>query len=224
MTTNTKIKVFIADEQRELVEQYTRLINGSHDMEVVGQVYDGKALYDYYYFGESNNGVDVMLVDIGLPLMDGIAALGKIRAKNNKAPKALVITGLNGRNYPLEAIKNKANGFWAKINDSNTLLDAIREVHRGGDGFVYRPDPTDPVQPKVPPVPPPLLFEVYEEVLRKLIDGKKSKEIADEINYKLANVERIRRSLMHKFGANNPVELGYKAAQYGYYGESREKW
>jgi hypothetical protein len=80
----------------------------------------------------------------------------------------------------------------AKINGSETLLQAIREIHTN-DAFFYLPDPTDPEQPEKAPKPAPETHGIYEVILRKLIDGKTNQEIGLEICYGLSNVERMRR-------------------------------
>ena len=77
MQAQTKIAVLVADEQKELVDQLTALINATQDMYVIEAVLNGTDLVSYFKTGK--NGVDVALVDIGMPGMDGLTATAKIK-------------------------------------------------------------------------------------------------------------------------------------------------
>lgn len=212
MSAQTKIRVFIADEQRELVEQLTELINASPDMMVVGCAYDGGALLDYFQNG--NNGVDVALVDIGMPVKDGLTVTGEIKKICAKSLKVIVITSLNGRDYASEAVNKHADGFVAKIHRTEVIVDSIRQVIHE-KSFLYLPDPTDLTHPVKTPKRLPGLIPIELRVLTLLIEGGKSKDIAEELGQTVYNVDRVRRVVMHKLGAENPVMLGAIAEKHG---------
>lgn len=211
MLAPTEIKVFIADEQKEILEQLSEFINAAPDMKVAGTASDGGALFNYFQHG--NNGVQVALVDIGMPVMDGLTAVGKIKEICKDTLKIIVITGLSGRDYPTEAVSRQADGFIAKCNGKETILDGIRKVLQGS--FVYLRDPNDVAHPTEPPQPLPNLIPIELRVLQGLAKGQISKEMADEFNLGISNVERIRRIIMSKLHAENPVMLGIIAEKYG---------
>lgn len=212
MQVPTKIRVFIADEQKDLVEQLCELINATPDMHVVATAANGGELFNYFQSG--SNGIDVALVDIGMPVMDGLTATAKIKKICGKDLKILIMTGMNGRDYPSEAVNKDANGFVAKIHSKEVILEAIRTVFKG-DEFYYLPDPTDPTQPAEMPRHLPGLIPIELRVLCLLVKGAKSKDIADQLDQTVYNIDRVRRIVMHKLGAENPVMLGAIAEKHG---------
>lgn len=211
MPASTKIRVFIADEQKEILDQLSGFINAAPDMQVVGTAENGQELVDYFRLGA--NGVDVALVDIGMPVKDGLTAVSEIRALCGAKPKLVVITGLRGKDYPTDAVSRNADGFFTKFRSKEEILAAVREVFSGSK-FVYLRDLNDPSQPETPPKPLPPLIPVERRVLCMLVSGAKSKKIADELKMTVYNVDRIRRLVMHKLGADNPIMLGVIAEKY----------
>lgn len=212
MQVPTEIRVFIADEQQNVLDQLSEFINGASDMHVVGTAADGGQLLEHFQSGK--NGVDVALVDIGMPVMDGLTAVKKIKKICGDEVKLLVITGLRGRDYPTEAVSRDADGFVAKNRSKEEILGAIRDVH-SSTAFVYLPDLSDPAHPQQAPKSLPELIPIEQRILCMLVKGMISKEIADETGLSVYNVDRIRRIVMHKLEAETPTMLGVIAEKYG---------
>ena len=208
----TDIRVFIADEQIEVLNHLTDLVNAAGDMRVVGVAKDGGALYDYFKSGQ--NGVDVALVDIGMPVMDGLTAVTKIKAICKDSLKMIVITGLSGRDYASESVGRHADGFITKYRQPFEILEAIREVYHHST-FVYKPDLSDPSHPTEAPEAPPQLIPIEQRILCMLTQGAISKEISEATNLTVYNVDRIRRLVMIKLEAQNPTMLGVIAERFG---------
>jgi DNA-binding NarL/FixJ family response regulator len=211
MQEPTDIRVFIADDHSETVLKMSEFINAAEGMQVVGTAVDGNALWQY--FSADHHAVDIALVDIGMPGMDGITAVGKIKRNMETPVKVIVITGLHGRNYPAEAISHHADGFIAKSRHKDEIIEAINRVHKGE--LVYLPDLDDPSQPTVMPERPPELTPVESRILCLVLEGQTSKEIAEEVTLSMPHVDKIRLNLMHKLGAKNAAQLGAVAEKYG---------
>lgn len=211
MPAQTKINVFIAEEQELLLRQLMEQINAEPDLCVTGTATDGVALVNYFKNG--NKGVDIALVDIGMPKKDGLIATAEIKEICPQL-KAIIITGLNGRDYPSEAVGKHADGFVAKYHGIKTIIEAIRQVH-SGNGFVYLPDPTDPAQPAEAPRPIPRLTPVERKVLCTIAKGAINKEAADKLGISEKMIEKYRGSATRKLGADNPVVLGILVEKYG---------
>lgn len=207
----TDIRVFIADDHEETIQKLSEFINAAPGMKVVGTAANGAALWEQFSAG--SNGVDVALVDIGMPEMDGLTAVGKIKAICQDTIKVIVITGLHGRNYPAEAISKHADGFIAKSRRKDEIIDAILRVHKGE--MVYLPDPDDPAQPTVMPERPPDLSPNEMRILCLILEGLTSIEIADRVKMGVPSVDKIRRVMLHKFGVKNAAQLGAIAEKYG---------
>lgn len=211
MQEQTEIRVFIADDHEVTIQQLSEFINSASGMKVVGTATDGKAVERY--FTQGKNGVDVALIDIGMPEMDGLTAVGRIKSKCKEALKVIVITGLHGRNYPAEAISKHADGFIAKSRSKDEFISAIERVHKGE--VVYLPDLEDPSQPLELPERPPDLSPSEIRILSLILEGLTSVQIADAMQMGMPSVEKIRYNILHKLGVKNAAQLGVIAERYG---------
>jgi two-component system response regulator DesR len=207
------IRVFIADDDARLVKELTEHINATSNsnIKVTGSVTDGKELWDKAE--NLSKEADVVIVDIGMPGMDGLTAAGRIKSQNGGKVKVLVITGLRGRNYPAEAIRHHADGFVAKIRGIGDIVDAIKRLHKGE--IVYLPDPSDPAHPPELPPPPPELTPIEKRILCMILDGKAAKEIAAELNKGQPLIEKFWRNIASKLGTTKVAVMVRLAVEYG---------
>ncbi len=206
----TNIRVFIADDHEMVIKGLSEFINAAPDMRVVGTAGNGDELVKN--LEKLHTEVDVALVDIGMEKMDGLAATSKIK-EVYKNIKVLIITGLRGRNYAAESIRNNADGFISKSRSLREISEAIRRI-MGGE-MVYMPDPSDPVLPPEPPKKLPELSPMEQRVLCMIVDGMSSKEISDTLKMSQPNVERFRRNVMGKLDAKNTADMVRIAVEYG---------
>jgi DNA-binding NarL/FixJ family response regulator len=120
------IRVLIADDQ-ELVRTGFRLIlEGEADLSVVGEAADGRRAVELARQLEP----DVVLMDIRMPLLDGIGALRKL-SNRPPVPKVLMLTTFDLDEYVYAALAAGASGFLLKDVKAQHLVDAIHTVHRG---------------------------------------------------------------------------------------------
>ncbi|MDX1910521.1 MAG: response regulator transcription factor [Saprospiraceae bacterium] len=211
---STDIRVFIADDQQETLTSLSKFIHAAEGMHVVGTAADGGQLRRFF---EQNGGdqVDVALIDIGMPIEDGLTVLRAIKERYRDQIKLIAITGMRGRNYPAEAMFKRADGFIAMYRSYEEIVDAIRQAHSGEK--VYLPDPHDPYQPEVPPPPPPELSPMEERVLYLIgCRSYTNYQTAQEMKLSQPNMEKIRNIVMKKFGATNAVELGKVVERLGF--------
>ncbi|MFN0176045.1 MAG: response regulator [Saprospiraceae bacterium] len=211
MQEQTDIRVFIADDHELTVKKLSEIINTTKGMKMVGTAADGNAVWQY--FANGNNGVDVALIDIGMPEMNGLRATGLIKSSCKGHLKVIVITGLDGVFFPAEAIRNQADGFVSKNRHKDEITDAIFRVAQGE--IVILPDPDDPNQVTETPNRLPELLPKETQVLCLVVKGFIGKEIADKLGISEAYAERIRNTVMHKLGARNSAHLGTIAEKYG---------
>ncbi|MDO8366257.1 MAG: response regulator transcription factor [Saprospiraceae bacterium] len=211
MQEQTDIRVFIADDHEETVQKMSEFINASAGMKVVGTATDGNSVWKH--FEQGNNGVDVALIDIGMPEMNGLKAAGKIKSVCKSSLKIIVITGLDGVFFPAEAIRNHADGFISKSRHKDEIIEAIRRVCN--HEIVYLPDPEDSetpadILPRLPELTPN-----ESRVLCLMVKGFTGKAIGDQVGISHAYAERIRNIVLHKFGAKSAAQLGAIAEKYG---------
>ena len=124
----TPTRVLLADDQALLRAGFRVLIESADDLAVVGEATTGQEALDRVRAG----GVDVVLMDIRMPVMDGLAATRAIIADPALgAVKVLVLTTFEQDEYVFQALRSGASGFLGKGVGPQELLDAIRLVARG---------------------------------------------------------------------------------------------
>jgi DNA-binding NarL/FixJ family response regulator len=122
------IRVLLADDQALLRGTFKLLINAQADMEVVGEAANGREAVEL----ARSERADVVLMDIRMPELDGIAATRLIGADEDLAGvKVLVLTTFEVDEFVVEALRAGASGFLGKGIEPAQLLDAIRVVAAG---------------------------------------------------------------------------------------------
>ena len=120
-----KIKVLIADDNSFIREGMKIILTSFDDFEVVATVGDGEEAVAYC----RENDVDVALLDVRMPNMNGVEAARLLAAETNVKP--LILTTFDDDEYILEAVKAGARGYLLKNNDPERIRDAIKSVHGG---------------------------------------------------------------------------------------------
>jgi DNA-binding NarL/FixJ family response regulator len=122
------IRVVIADDQPLLRTGFKALISSAEDLEVVGEAGDGREAVRLAKAGRA----DVVLMDIRMPILDGLAATRLITGDPDLAGvKVLILTTFEIDEYVFEALRSGASGFLGKSAEADELLAAIRTVSRG---------------------------------------------------------------------------------------------
>jgi DNA-binding NarL/FixJ family response regulator len=123
----TRIRVALVDDQALFRAGIRMLVSSQPDLEFVGEAGDGSA--GVAMAAESRP--DVILMDIRMPVMDGIEATKLIVASGPRPPRVIVLTTFDLDEAAARAIRGGASGFILKDADPELLLAAIRAVHSG---------------------------------------------------------------------------------------------
>ncbi|ATW47260.1 response regulator transcription factor [Streptomyces peucetius] len=122
------IRVALADDQMLVRAGFRALLAAQHDIEVAGEASDGEEAVRLV--GELRP--DVVLMDIRMPLLDGLAATRRITGDERLADvKVVVLTTFELDEYVFEAIRSGASGFLVKDTEPDELLRAVRAVVEG---------------------------------------------------------------------------------------------
>jgi len=122
------IRIVIADDQPLLRTGFKALIEPAPDLEAVGEAGDGREAVRLARQARA----DVVLMDIRMPVLDGIEATRMItRDEDLAGVKVLILTTFEIDEYVFEALRAGASGFLGKSAEADELLRAIRTVHRG---------------------------------------------------------------------------------------------
>jgi DNA-binding NarL/FixJ family response regulator len=118
------IRVLIADDHRLFAEALEAILAADRRIEVVAHAGDGREAVDLAAELEP----DVVLMDISMPVMDGIEAAAELRANGVNDPRILMLTGSNSRDDVDRARKAGAAGYVTKDRIAAELIDAIVEI------------------------------------------------------------------------------------------------
>jgi len=179
------------------------LLNAEPDLKLVAEASNGKEAIDAFRAHQP----DVTLMDLQMPEVDGLEAIGTIRREFPEA-RIVVLTTYSGDTQVLRALKAGARGYILKGHVHKELLDTIRAVHAG--------------QKRIPPeiaaeladhATDDALTEREIEVLRLIADGNANKQIADRLSIGEATVKSHVTNILSKLGANDrahAVTIGLK--------------
>ncbi|MBD2211854.1 response regulator transcription factor [Nostoc linckia FACHB-104] len=178
------IKVLLVDDQNLIRQGLRALLELETDLEIVGEAENGAIALNLIAELQPN----VVLMDIRMPIMDGVAATREIQ-KSFSGIKVLVLTTFDDDEYVKAALQNGAMGYLLKDTPSEELAFAIRAVHKGytqlGPGIVKKLLTQFPtLEPTPPPEIPPSLAELTpreKEVLRLIAQGASNREIAQQL-------------------------------------------
>ena len=124
------INVLLADDHTMFVDGIDSILKAESDINVVGKVYTGPEVVEFV----KNNEVDLILLDVNLPGMNGIEVCKKLKEFDNKT-KILAISMFNEESFVTEILNNGAEGYILKNTGREELLKALRTVVGGKSYF-----------------------------------------------------------------------------------------
>jgi DNA-binding NarL/FixJ family response regulator len=211
------IKVLVVDDQEMVREGFSALLDAQEDIEVVGSAGDGVAAVA----AVRRLLPDVVLMDIRMPEMDGLAAT-RLLATEPHPVKVLVLTTFDLDDYVYEALRAGASGFLLKHAPARELLDAVRVVARGEallapsitkrliEDFV-KSQPGQGVRPRELAA----LTERETEVLRLIAQGLSNTEIAGHLFVAEQTVKSHVSRVLMKLGLRDRAQAVIAAYESG---------
>ncbi|MBI2857821.1 MAG: response regulator transcription factor [Chloroflexi bacterium] len=199
-----KIRILIVDDHAIMRDGIRALLSLHSDVEIVGEASEGKEAIEK----ATELLPDVVVMDIGMPEMDGLEATRRIMKKSPKT-KVLVLTQHDNREYVLSAIKAGATGYVPKRALGTELVSAIRTV-QNGDSFLYPSAAAALIEDylhQVDEEPYDRLTDREREILKLIAEGHTSREIASMLYISLKTVLGHRTKIMEKLDIHNRTEL-----------------
>lgn len=205
MKAGGKIRILIADDHFIVRMGLTALVNMEPDMEVIGEAANGAQAVDI--FGKLNP--DLVLMDLRMPVKDGIEATAEIR---NKFPTAriLMLTTYDGDEDIHKALQAGAQGYVLKNSTAEALIPALRAVAAGQQWI-----PKDIASRLVSRKSFEELTPRELQVLHQLAKGLANKEIADTLNISEHTVKDHLKSILGKLRVADRTEAVTNAIQRG---------
>jgi DNA-binding NarL/FixJ family response regulator len=205
------IRVVLADDQALVRAGFRALLDGEQDIAVVGEASTGKAAVGL----AGSQRPDVVLMDIRMPVLDGIEATREITSDPNLASvRVLILTNFESDEYVFEGVRAGATGFMVKDTEPTQLLHAIRVI-AAGDALLS-PSVTRRLiadyarRPRLLQAAIDQLDELTtreREVMALVAQGFSNREIARELVVSAATAKtHVSRAIL-KLGARNRVGL-----------------
>lgn len=202
MSADQKIRVFIVDDHKLIIEGLRASLETESDIEVAGYAQNGNTCRAFF----AANTADVVLMDINLPDVSGIDLCKDVLAQSPKA-RIIALTTFNEREYISKMMNQGARGYILKNTEVEEIREAVRQVYKGhiflskeaGD-TLYSSNTAE--TKTLPPLTPREI-----EILKLVADGMTAPEIAEKLFLSQLTVESHRRNIMAKVKARNIASL-----------------
>lgn len=199
------IKLLVVDQHPIISKGLELIFNTTQEIKFIGSVKDGQTLFNFI----SENRVDVILIEIDLPILNGITAVRRLK-QDYPDIKVIIYSAQPEDVYAVSAIKAGADGYIQKTTDVITLKSAIISVYRGDKTYL-----SESLKKRLSNNPKGMKNGRYYkklstrevEVLKLLASGRRNKEIAKELNINEKTVSTYRARLMKKLNVSNLVDL-----------------
>jgi DNA-binding NarL/FixJ family response regulator len=206
------MRILIADDHGIVRGGMKLLIDRQPDMEVVAEAEDGVEAVETALRVRP----DLAVLDVSMPRLTGLQAARQIKAHLPDC-QVLMLSMHDDQRYVFEALKAGASGYVLKRDVDQSLLDAIRAVHRG-EAFLTNAverslirewmsdsakGPEEPLSPR------------EQEVLKLIAEAHTNREIADTLHLAEKTVESHRANILRKLGMRDRVELVRYAVRRG---------
>ena len=201
-----RIRVLVVDDHPLMREGIVAVIQGAADIIVVGEAGNGQQAIEMFRVHRP----DVTLMDLQMPIMNGIDAIKTIRLEYPTS-HFIVLTTYQGDVQALRALKAGATGYLLKNMIWKDLPESIRAVHSG-----RRRIPPEIAEALVEHVADDALTEREVEVLRRVATGNANKVIAFELSVSEATVKAHMKNILAKLGANDRTHAVTIAVKRGF--------
>jgi DNA-binding NarL/FixJ family response regulator len=220
IASKTKIRIVVADDHPIFRDGLCRLLALEDDFEVVAQAQDGRQVLEVLQQHEP----DILLLDLKMPGLDGLATLQKLQAVKNRT-RVIVLTASDDKNEFVQAMKLGTSGIVLKQTATELLIKSIRKVHAGEiwldshttQAVIRQFVANDEAPAAPPPMPAPRdrerspLSQREREIVALVAQGFKNKEMAEKMFISEQTVKNHLHNIFDKLGVSDRLELALYA-------------
>ena len=209
------IRVLIGDDHRIVREGLKQILADAPDVQVVAEAQSGPEVLDQVAALQGRAGLDLVLLDIALPGIDGLDVLQQLKREHPRLP-VLMLSTYPEKQYAVRCIKLGASGYLNKSADPDDMLAAVRKVAAGG--VFLTPSTAEALAAAVgqsgAQAGPEALSHREHQVYRLLTQGQTVSEIGAQLGLAPNTVSTYRARILEKTGTKNDVELALYAERH----------
>ncbi|WP_404452072.1 response regulator transcription factor [Virgibacillus necropolis] len=206
------IRILLAEDQVMVRQGLKLMIETDEELKVTGETDNGKEAINLC----EKQAFDIVILDIRMPVMDGLEAAKVIQSRWPKT-KILMLTTFDDNRYVLEALKIGVSGYILKNGDTDSLLRSIRSAFTGGLSI------EDQVAAKVMPLlldrgenkePDPSLTPRERAILKCIGEGLSNDEIAERLALSIGTVKNNTSQILNKLELRDRTQLAIYAIRH----------
>ena len=206
-----KIRVVLTDDHAVVRMGFRLLLQGTHDIEVVGEAESGEEAVKRFV----DLRPDVLVMDLSMPGMGGLEAVTRVLAKDDNA-RILILSAHEDTIHPKRVLKAGASGYLSKRSAAEELIQAIRQVASGKmymEAAIAQQMAVEQISGDKSPVD--VLSAREFEVFLALAKGQSVNDIAAVLHLSPRTVGTHLYNIKQKLGASNQAELAIMAVRAG---------
>lgn len=212
------IRVLLVDDQALFREALRTLISLQPDLEVIGEAGNGEEALA----SARNLNPDVVLMDLQMPILDGVAATRRLREEQPQC-RVIALTTFDDDEYIFDCLRAGAVGYLLKDTPAEKLFEAIRAAARG-ESFLQTSVTTRVLaeftrlsdQPSNPPTLIEPLSDREREILRLITTGSSNREIAERLFIAEGTVKNHVTNILGKLDVRDRTQAALKARELGF--------
>ncbi len=205
-----KIQVVLVDDHTIVRNGLRSILESTDEIEVIGEASNGEEALEKIAYLKPQ----VMLIDISMPGMSGIELVGKV-VKQSSSIRPVILSMHNDDAYILKSVEAGAYGYLLKDATREEILSALHTVKNGEkyfnpavaavivNGYLSQVQKVE----KASESRKTLLSKKEKEVLRLLVEGMSSRQIADRLDLSVRTVDNHRANMMRRLQVHNAAEL-----------------
>jgi len=198
------IRVLIADDDALIREGLKIILQSDEQFQITGCVENGLKAFELC----TKEKVDVALLDVRMPVMDGLQAAARI--SENTDTKPLILTTFDDDDFIISAVKNGARGYLLKGSSPSKIMDAIKIVYDGGT--VMHDAAMDIIRKELSPgkkpgIPQGVLTDRELDIAMLIAKGFSNKEIAASLYMSEGTVKNYISSILDKTGLEHRTQI-----------------
>lgn len=197
------IKVLIADDDIIVREGLKMIISSQDDMEIAGEAENGRSALELAQKARP----DIALLDVRMPICDGITAAENMLSEKICAP--LLLTTFDEEDFILRAMKSEICGYILKNSPAERIIAAIRAVNAGG--MVFQEDILKYVREKISPAGSSDIFKELTprelDIVRLIAEGLSNRQIAEKLFLSDGTVRNHISAILEKTGLEHRTQI-----------------